>query len=211
MCHFICIFTADPIDCATDICHLAWLIRDNRHLMKAISGQCSNGTVFEDLMSNDYADCPAVGPSVVVNERNSFCPEPELIGPCKCVNYGLEPNNTMALDCNSLNLNDEEASHILNTFIRNSGDFTLLRQVSFVWNRLTKIPQEIRLFPRLTQMNFGYNQINTIRPVDFSFASPIVGNDEMVGVFLGGNIINFIEPGTFDGMWCRSIIICAVT
>lgn len=197
---FVNFTTTDPIDCATDICHLAWLIRDNRHLMKAISGQCSNGTVFEDLMSNAYADCPAVGPSVVVNERNSFCPEPELIGPCKCVNYGLEPNNTMALDCKLLNLNDKEASHILNTFIRNSGDFTLLRQVSFWRNLLTKIPQEIRLFPRLTEMNFAYNQIEIIRTADFNFTSPVVDNNELVHVYLDNNQINFIEPGVFDGM-----------
>ncbi len=123
-----------------------------------------------------------------------FVRSPELIGPCKCVNFGLKPNNTMALDCNSLNLNDKEASHILYNFIRNSGDFTLLRQVSFWRNRLTKIPQEIRLFPRLTEMNFGYNQIEIIRTADFNFTSPVVDNNELVRVYLSDNQINFIKP-----------------
>lgn len=40
----------DTIDCEKDVCHLAWLIRDNRHLLSAVSrGKCSNGTTFEKL------------------------------------------------------------------------------------------------------------------------------------------------------------------
>ena len=49
----------DPIDCESDLCHMAWLIRDNRNLLPAVNlGQCSNGTIFEDLDPNGYNDCP---------------------------------------------------------------------------------------------------------------------------------------------------------
>ena len=50
---------ADPIDCSD--CHLAWLIRYNRNLMQAVkSGYCSNGTRFESLDPNGFADCPVI-------------------------------------------------------------------------------------------------------------------------------------------------------
>ena len=48
----------DPIDCESNHCHMAWLIRDNRNLLPAVYlGQCSNGTAFEDLDPNGYNDC----------------------------------------------------------------------------------------------------------------------------------------------------------
>ena len=45
----------DPIDCETDPCHLAWIIRDRRELLKnVLNAKCSyNGTSFEDI---DYKD-----------------------------------------------------------------------------------------------------------------------------------------------------------
>lgn len=205
---------SDSIDCVTDICHLAWLIKYNQHLMKGISfGICSNGTAFEDLVLNDV-NCSLASLSAIY-QPNRFCPESEVIAPCKCVNYGFETNGMMALDCAKLTLNDEETSHILTTFIRNSSDFTLLRLVSFMLNGITKIPREIRLFPRLTQMNFAFNRISTIRADDFNFTSPIVSNDETVYIVVAINNINYIEPGAFDGMksalfiiliWCFDVV-----
>ena len=44
-------------DCSD--CHLAWLIRDNPHLLTPIiSGTCSNGTTFALLKAIGYANCP---------------------------------------------------------------------------------------------------------------------------------------------------------
>ena len=49
----------DPIDCTTDPCHLAWLIRDNRQLINYVRyGYCSNGTAFSDLNAFGYSNCP---------------------------------------------------------------------------------------------------------------------------------------------------------
>ena len=51
----------DPIDCVSDPCHLSWLIRYNRNMLPAVSDVfCSNGTRFEDLNQNAYANCPFV-------------------------------------------------------------------------------------------------------------------------------------------------------
>lgn len=44
----------DPIECD---CHLQWLVKDNRDLMKVISGgTCSDSTPFEILIP-DEIDC----------------------------------------------------------------------------------------------------------------------------------------------------------
>ena len=49
----------DPIDCESDPCHLAWLIKDNRYLLNPIAdGVCSNGTKFTDVDSNYFTFCP---------------------------------------------------------------------------------------------------------------------------------------------------------
>ena len=56
----MCIYRSiGPIDCENDLCHLAWLIRDNRHLLPAVYlATCSNGTTFQQLDSNAYNSCP---------------------------------------------------------------------------------------------------------------------------------------------------------
>ena len=53
------LYIKDPIDCESDPCHLAWLLRDNRDLMGPIyRATCSNGTEFENLDPNAFANCP---------------------------------------------------------------------------------------------------------------------------------------------------------
>ena len=56
---FINIADTDPFDCASDPCHMAWLIRDNRDLLTPVaSAQCSNGTWFTDLNPSALKGCP---------------------------------------------------------------------------------------------------------------------------------------------------------
>ena len=57
-CH--CVVPTGPIDCETDPCHLAWLIRDNRQLLPAVFlANCANGTSFQDLNVDEYSIiCP---------------------------------------------------------------------------------------------------------------------------------------------------------
>ncbi|KAI9554339.1 hypothetical protein GHT06_019611 [Daphnia sinensis] len=46
----------NPFVC--DDCHLSWLIRDKRHLLKRVhNGRCSNGTLFENLNPQGYDHC----------------------------------------------------------------------------------------------------------------------------------------------------------
>ena len=53
----------DPIDCESDPCHLAWLIRDNQYLFGVIqNATCSNGKTLEELNPEDfnYDKCPVL-------------------------------------------------------------------------------------------------------------------------------------------------------
>ena len=55
---WIYLINLDSFDCTSDPCHLSWFIKDNRHLLKAVSfAYCSNGTRFEDLDPNAYSKC----------------------------------------------------------------------------------------------------------------------------------------------------------
>ena len=49
------VYTAKTIACD---CHLAWLIRDHRHLLnRVVNGYCDDGKLFKELDPADYADC----------------------------------------------------------------------------------------------------------------------------------------------------------
>lgn len=50
-------FIQDSVDCD---CGVAWLIRDNRHLLKSVEGTCLNNSIstkFQDLDWNNYTNC----------------------------------------------------------------------------------------------------------------------------------------------------------
>ena len=50
----------DLVECAD--CGLAWIIRDNRHLLKSVQGTCnknSSATPFQELDEHDYDQCDA--------------------------------------------------------------------------------------------------------------------------------------------------------
>lgn len=56
---FLLTNTADPFDCYSNPCHLAWLLRDNRNLLNSLTNaRCADGTAFEDLSSNLFDKCP---------------------------------------------------------------------------------------------------------------------------------------------------------
>ena len=83
------LYFKDPINCVNDLCHLSWLIQDNRRLLKALNSiaSCSNGTLFTQLDRNGFTNCP-LHSSLNEDEDQPivYCPsaEKELISPCSC-------------------------------------------------------------------------------------------------------------------------------
>ena len=54
------------------MCHLAWLIRDNRHMLHFVSNAtCSNGVKFKMLDPSSYDICP-------VSSHSNFKINPSL-------------------------------------------------------------------------------------------------------------------------------------
>lgn len=61
---------ADPFDCYSDPCHLAWLLVDNRHLLNYLeSGHCQDGTALEDVSSNLFKNCFPPSPDAACRPR----------------------------------------------------------------------------------------------------------------------------------------------
>ena len=59
ICVSIYAITTDAIDCESDPCHLAWLLRDNRQFLNALlQASCSNGSAFDQLDPTGYDGCP---------------------------------------------------------------------------------------------------------------------------------------------------------
>lgn len=49
----------DPYDCSSNPCHLSWLTKYNRDLLKQVDLiTCSNGIRVADLPENNFASCP---------------------------------------------------------------------------------------------------------------------------------------------------------
>ena len=107
----------------------------------------------------------------------------------------------MSLNCNRLHLSDEEMSRILNSFISNSRNFSLLHRLSASLNNFTKIPLEIRLFPSPAVLDFSGNEIASIKADDFNFSSLAIGDEDRILLYLDNNLINYIEPGAFVGKY----------
>lgn len=52
---------SDPFDCYSDPCHLAWLLRDNRHLLNhLLSGQCEDSTYLSNLPVEMFEGCEPI-------------------------------------------------------------------------------------------------------------------------------------------------------
>ncbi len=60
MINFVHYSFIDPIDCSyASICHLSWLIVDEPELLNLVKdGQCSNGTLFNELDKDGFKTCP---------------------------------------------------------------------------------------------------------------------------------------------------------
>ena len=86
--------------------------------------------------------------SLLLNYAASKCPEGDAIWPCTCFDEGL----SALLICQNKNLNDSQASEILNIFLsqppptttERKGPISPLGYVEMQLNKLTRIPIEMK-------------------------------------------------------------------
>ena len=161
---------ADKIDCKSDLCHLSWILRDDRHLIDLLSNDsvCSNNTRLKDLNQDAFISCPYGKPSnnSAVNSSSFLCPKKENVSPCLCMHN--EEDDTAFLFCEERNLNDDKASKILDAFVNTPG-VSPLGMVLFSSNHLTRIPDQLRLFNKLSNVELNNNRIGSIDPGTFVF------------------------------------------
>lgn len=94
---------------------------------------------------------------------------------------------------NSNQLDDRVVGLILDTIAASSGD--TLSFLSVNNNQLTRIPDQLAFFPRLSTFNAANNQINLITNGTLAFTAANVK-----AIYLPSNSLETIEPGAFQGI-----------
>lgn len=127
------------------------------------------------------------GPSLV--QADIVCPLVADYTPCDCITYF---GDTLLLDCYNKNLDDTKTSRILNAFLQDG--ISPLGAVRLWANQLTRVPDQIKLFPKLSYADFLNNPITSIQSNSFNF------NARLENLNLGYNRLTSIEPGAFQGL-----------
>lgn len=114
---------------------------------------------------------------------------------CHCFNSGEDgEESSINFSCHSAELNDVDVDFLLSSFSLDSSDIPQLRHLSLKNNRLTRIPEQLKLFNRLNRVILSHNGIQTIPFGAFNFtATPL----EYLS--LANNLLIDIEPGAFQG------------
>lgn len=143
---------------------------------------------------------PATG-LIVWSDAMGVCPPEADFYPCACNPFpdGDDKNfGTLWLYCDSQQLDDTNASLILNAFISTPLRFVSpLREVYMRNNSLTRVPPELRLFGQLNRVALGHNQIRFVHSTSFNMTQ-----STLTRLSLKGNAISRIEPGAFDAIKC---------
>jgi len=135
------------------------------------------------------------------------CPSPaESYSPCSCDEYTQQPG-TISLYCAFMNLNDSAVSDILDSFVSQS-TISPIAELRLESNLLTRVPDQIRLFPQLYSVQLYGNEIEQIPPAAFNITvSP-------VRIVLYLNRIKTIAPYAFqsnNNISIHTLMICAVS
>ena len=125
-----------------------------------------------------------------VNGDEGICPPEAEYSPCVCRDY--YGDGTLLLDCDYRSLDDQQISDMLNFFLPEQG-ISPLSVLRLENNKLTKIPTQIKSFPRLKEVYLWQNAIETIETESLHF----IGLEKLVGM---GDKVKVIEPGAFTGI-----------
>ena len=118
-----------------------------------------------------------------------ICPPSTDLEPCRC-GYLF---NRLAFSCYDRGLGDEKISQLLDQFISTPG-VGALREL-YLWNNnLTRIPDQIRHFTELDDMDLSWNEIRLVKKGSFNLIQ------HLERLLLYNNMISSIESGAFNGI-----------
>ena len=125
------------------------------------------------------------------------CPPEEDFKPCSCQSIGVS-NGSLKLDCKNRGIGLDRISQILQNFLLLQNKTSRkLGQIILVGNHLVdRVPDEIRLFDKLSMVDLKLNDIRIIESGAFKFPDKVV---EPGFVDLSFNQITHIEGGAFQG------------
>ena len=126
----------------------------------------------------------------------AVCPPASAISPCDCGQSQFNTNTTY-LFCNSRNLTDSQVSAILDAYL-NTPNVSPVRQLELQYNRLTRVPDQMKSF---TQLEYAYlfsNSITSIESGAFNLADDV---NPLQYLHLDFNQLTTIAPGAFKGFY----------
>ena len=124
-------------------------------------------------------------------ETAVICPTKVNYSPCDCYEYS---SNTIWINCRGQNLTNSRVSGILNVFLTSPG-VSPVGKLSLQNNKLTRVPNQIKLFPQLVEVWLSDNKITSIQSGAFNFTTTTVE-----WLVLSDNPVATIAPGAFQGM-----------
>ena len=122
-----------------------------------------------------------------------ICPPAEGYAPCACQIDPYGDGTTIRLNCNNQQLNDGQASAMLDVFLTTPG-ISPLSWFNFPGNRLTRVPNQFPLFPQLNFVDLGRSSIESVPTGAFNFSSTLNI------LYLNENGLRSIQPGAFQGI-----------
>ena len=121
------------------------------------------------------------------------CQPSAAYSPCGCSE--IDFTGVTALNCGRQNVSDSRASEILDAFINNNA-ISPVQYIGLWANQLTRIPLQIRQFPkRLVTVDLSENGITSIDSDAIHSTSP------PQSLILRNNQVSAIAPGTFNGTY----------
>jgi hypothetical protein len=130
---------------------------------------------------------------VAVVQSAIVCPPFEIYSPCTCTEPPISPN-TIEIDCVYRFLSDSRMNEIMNALLT-TPDISPVSILFLSNNYLTRVPDQIRFFPKLITANLDYNKLTSIDYSAFNFTSKL----SYLNIF--GNEIATIAPGAFQGSY----------
>ena len=113
------------------------------------------------------------------------------VSSCHCFNNeGADDESLINFSCHSVDLNDFDAGFILDSF-----GIDQLKHLSLKNNRLTRVPDQVKLFNRLNRVILSHNGIQTLPFGAFNFTET-----PLEYLSLANNLLDRIEPGAFQGI-----------